>query len=63
MTDPEHVTAVQIGDRLRISVALLRDLSDAPEQQSEIVRLHRIERATDGTLILYLDRAMPDPIS
>lgn len=50
---------VQIGDRIRISVALLRDVYDQPEHESAPVTVANVETRSDGEKVLHLEKVEP----
>ena len=53
MTEPTKV--VQIGDRIRCSVALLRQLYEYPQHRSALVELVGVQVEEDGSKILFLN--------
>lgn len=52
--DPQPPVVVAVGDRLRFSTQLLRQIDDAPDQRSRLVEVERIIRDVDGSLTLWL---------
>jgi len=49
------VEIVEIGDRIRFSVALLRHLYEMPEYESVLVEVAAIKIAPDGAKVLILN--------
>lgn len=48
---------LEIGDRIRLSVALLKDFYKCPRHQTVLVTIARIVREPDGTATLWLTAA------
>lgn len=48
--------AVTVGDRMRLSVALIRDYAALPDHASPVVILTEVRLEDDGTKILVMDR-------
>lgn len=44
------------GDKIRISVALLRQLYDQPDHMSELVEVGEVRSEPDGSKMLVLNR-------
>ncbi len=57
-SDEHHVT---VGDRMRFSTELLRQIHDQPEHRSPLVEIERIVRLGDGTLELWLKNVVEAP--
>lgn len=47
---------VKVGDKIRMSVALIQDISEQPSGESPVVELREIRVDADGIKILFLDR-------
>lgn len=50
---------VQVGDRIRLSVMLLRALYDRQDHESETVVVKKILEDADGNKVLWL--SVPEP--
>ncbi len=50
-----------VGDRIRFSTALLRQIHDGPDHESELVEVERIIREPDGDLTLWVKRVETTP--
>lgn len=51
-----EANAVRVGDKMRISTALLQQISDTDDQRSALCRVERIDREDDGCLLILLTR-------
>jgi hypothetical protein len=49
--------AVRIGERMRFSTELLRDIHDQPNHATRVVYLKEIRREDDGCVVLVVERA------
>jgi len=50
------IDRVVVGDVIRISVALLRQIYDDPDHETEAVKLASVRTEADGTKILILEK-------
>lgn len=57
----ETVDVVRVGDRIRFSVELIRQLADEAGVHTLVAEVVEIRRADDGTKTLVMDRAFPLP--
>lgn len=48
--------SVNVGDRMRISVELIRQIAEAPDFTTHTVRLREVRVEEDGTKTLVMDR-------
>ena len=52
-----ETNAVRVGDKMRFSTALLRQIHETPDHRSELVIVDRIDREADGCLLVLLKKA------
>lgn len=50
--------SLQVGDLVRISVGLMRDLYEQPVHQSAVVRLASVTVNPDGTKVLHFETVL-----
>lgn len=60
MNNPNN-DALEVGDVMRWSAALVEDLQTNDEEWDVLVRVRRIERQPDGTVKLWLENANLEP--
>lgn len=59
MTRSSSKQIVEVGDRLRFSMALLKVIADQPEHLSELVELVEVRESDDGGKVLVVKRCEP----
>lgn len=53
---PGFEGVVRVGDTMRMSVELIRDLAQQPDGTSELVRVERIDLAADGSRLMWMSK-------
>lgn len=48
--------AVAVGDRIQISVELIRQITEEPDFTTHVVQVREVRAASDGTKVLVLER-------
>jgi translation elongation factor EF-Tu-like GTPase len=61
MSGDDEVDVVRLGDRIRFSVELIRDLAVEAAQRSLVAEVSEIRREGDGTKTLILYRVYEPP--
>lgn len=56
MTVPVLTQRLEVGDRLRFSTALLRQIHEGPDHESELVELVEVRIEEDGSKVLVVKR-------
>jgi hypothetical protein len=56
MGESKNVNEVRVGDRIRISVELIRQIQEMEAGRSELVELKEVRVSEDGTRVLYLSK-------
>jgi hypothetical protein len=60
--EDETEMKVSIGDKIRFSTALLKDIDAEPDHQTVLVSVKEIRVASDGSKILFMETVAPAPL-